>query len=388
MDEKRKTLLFIIPSLSSGGAEKTVANLSEILKDKYNIKIIIFNHEIKYNVNVPVLSIKNSKIFILGKILNFLKRIKFINKVKKDDKVWCTISFLEGPSLYNVLTRQKDKIIVSMRNTMSFQAKSLFRKFRLKYILKKSDKIIALSEMVKYDLIKNFNGNEDKIDVIYNPIDIGVLQKKSKEKVEEELIEKLKGRKIIVNIGRLCHQKGQWHLINSFKMVCEKYPDSLLLILGKGEKEEELKKLVSDLKINDKVIFLGFCDNPYKYMKNSDVFVFSSIYEGLGNALLEACGVGIPIISTDCKYGPREILNPDSNLMIQTNEIEEGEYGILVPPFCGGNTDVEVEVKLADAICRLFENNNKYELYRRKSAERATKFDNSSIKKEWIKIID
>ena len=120
-------------------------------------------------------------------------------------------------------------------------------------------------------------------------------------------------------------------LIRAFSKVAEKNENINLAILGQGELKEDLEKLVAEYNLQDRVFLLGFQSNPFKYVSKSSVFVLSSLFEGLGNVVLEALACNVPIISTDCKSGPREILAPGTSLDKKIESAETNEYGILIP---------------------------------------------------------
>lgn len=390
--ETKKSILFIIPSLSGGGAEKTVVNLANILKDDYNVNIIVFttNNELildkKINcINLNMQFTKN----IFKKVVYSLKKIKRIRKIKKEYNIFCSISFLKRPSLLNVLSKYNEKTIVSFRNKMSEQDNNFLSKLITKYICIKCNYIVALSTMVKYDLETIYKIDNSKIKVIYNPCDVKYIEEMKQKKVDSNLLSKINNRKIILNIGRLSKQKGQTNLILAFKELLQKRQDVVLLILGKGEEEKKITKLIKDLELNENVILYGFVMNPYKYMNISDIFVFSSIYEGLGNALLEAAGAGMPIISTDCKYGPKEILDPNKNLLDTVHEMTLSEYGILIPPFEYEEEKNSRNIKyLAEAMNCLLVNEELRKKYSQLALKRAFDFSPQIIKKQWKKIIN
>lgn len=390
--EQKKSILFIIPTLSGGGAEKTVVNLAMMLKDDYKVNIVVFSDDklvvLDDMINCINLDIKYTA-NPLKKIYNTIRKIIKIRRIKKEMYIDFSISFLKRPSLLNVLTSYKEKKIVSFRNKMSEQDGNWIQKQITKFICFKADKIISLSNMVKYDLEETYKVKENKIVVIYNPCDVKYIEKMKKEKLEKNFLDKIENKKVILNIGRLSKQKGQENLILAFYELQKELEDCVLLILGKGEEEKKLLKLVENLNIGDKVIFKGYVKNPYKYMKYSDIFVFSSIYEGLGNALLEAAGAGMAIISTDCKYGPKEILDPTANLFGCVSSITKAEFGILIPPF---EYDVEknkkniniLKVVMKELLCDI----ELRDYYRKQSVQRSFDFLPMIIKKQWIKIIE
>ena len=388
-----KNILFIIDKLCDGGAEKSIINLTNVLKQDYNIKLLTFEYIIKdYKPEVPIinLNIPKSK-NILRKIINVFRRTIKIRKIKKNLNIDVSISFLPGPNLINCLTKRKDKVIVSIRNTQSKLKKDFFRDFAnlLTYIL--SDKVIAVSNMVKEDFIKRYKVNNKKIEVIYNMIDLNKVEQDLKNDNKKEEIQKSKD-KILINIGRLVEQKGQWHLIRVFKEIIKIYPNIKLVILGRGELEGYLRELIDFYNLKDKVLLLGFKENPYKYLKNSDIYISTSLYEGMSNTILEAMVCGLPVIATDCKSGTREILAPQTNYKKTAINVEEAEYGILVPnlnyKFYKEEKLDEEEEKLKDAIITLLKDNKKYNNYKVQSKMRAKNFDSEIIKQKWKNIIE
>ena len=134
----------------------------------------------------------------------------------------------------------------------------------------------------------------------------------------------------VSTMGRLTEQKGQWHLIRAFKKVVEEIPDAKLYIFGQGILEEKLKKLAADLNIANNVEFMGFVEAPHAYITKSKVFAFPSLYEGLGNVLLEAMACGVACVAADCYSGPREVMAPGTKVLENLDDVEYAEYGILV----------------------------------------------------------
>ncbi len=122
---------------------------------------------------------------------------------------------------------------------------------------------------------------------------------------------------MIISIGRFQKEKDFPTLINAFAKLRERI-DARLVILGDGDERENLESLVKQLGLSAAVDMPGFVENPYSYLSRASIFVLSSVSEGLPNALLEALALKVPIVSTDCVTGPREILR-------------EGKDGILVP---------------------------------------------------------
>jgi glycosyltransferase involved in cell wall biosynthesis len=233
--------------------------------------------------------------------------------------------------------------------------------------------------------------DKKKIQVIYNFYDIDEINKMSTNDIEDEYKEIFKFP-VIINMGSLTKQKGQWHLIRVFKKVKEVIPKMKLVFLGEGELENELKKLVYDLKLEKDVFFLGFQKNPFKFISKAKIFVFPSLYEGFPNAIVEAMTCGIPVISSDCDSGPREILAPNSDIKKKTNCIEYAEYGILIPvcshKILGAETPLSIKEKIiVNSILKLFLRKDLLNKYISKSKERIKYFEKNNILTKYEKII-
>lgn len=336
----KKKIAFLIPDLKDGGAERVVSNLSFYLSKKYNLYVVLYDgRQMDYPIEGVIVDLKviGSKNY-LSKLISFLKRLYKVGKIKKEYKFNATISFLSSANIINLFTNCGEKKIISVRNFKSKDSKGFhgqIYKILIKLFYSRADEIIAVSEGVKKDLIDNFGIHREKIKVIYNPYDIEEIQELSKEAVAEEYRE-IFNHPVTINVGRLNYQKGQWHMIRAFKKVKKEVPEMKLVILGKGELEKYLLNLVNKIGLEEDVIFLGFQRNPFKFISKSTIFILPSLYEGFPNALVEAMVCGVPVISSDCQSGPREILAPNTEIEIKTNTIEYGKYGILLP-VCDGN---------------------------------------------------
>lgn len=347
ISNKKTKVLFVIPNLGKGGAERVLAILLENLdRSKMQPSCIFYNSQHIYNIpdDVKIYSLDHHGEYnLIKKIIYYIKILFKIKKIINIERPKVVFSFLNRTNLIVIFTRllssnfkNNTKLIVSERTTPSVELRGKpYRtmKFLIKILYPKADKIIVNSEGVKRDLIVNFNLPEEKISVIFNPLDIEKIKRLSKEKVIEHLWFD-DNIPMIINVGSLSEPKAQEYLLKAFKLVREE-ADCRLVFLGEGEKEEELKQLSVDLGISNDVAFLGFQNNPFKFIGRSDVFVLSSKFEGFPNALIEAMACGVPVISTRCQSGPEEIITDTVN-------------GLLVPV---GN-----EGKLAEAILKVITN--------------------------------
>ena len=166
----------------------------------------------------------------------------------------------------------------------------------LKYIFYNFADAIITNSYGSGKSLEFFVFNKKKIKPIYNPY-LKTINKK-----------KFKKKNYLITIGRLRKQKDQKTLIEAFKIFSEKNQSYKLVILGNGNLEKKLKMLAKDLNINNKIVFKGWIKNTTRYLKHSKIFVLSSVFEGLGNVLIDAVNYNIPCVSTDCPSGPSEIL--------------------------------------------------------------------------------
>jgi glycosyltransferase involved in cell wall biosynthesis len=222
------------------------------------------------------------------------------------------------------LLSRKTRIIVRESNTLSIKNSSLvypvkfIHNFLYKLFYKKSNLIIAQCQEMKNDLIKYLKIKEDKIKVIYNPLEINKIIFQTNGD-NPYLVNKIN----FLGVGRLTKQKGFDILIRAFSIVVKEIPNSHLTILGEGELLNELENLAYDLGLNNKISFEGFKINPYIYYYYSDTYVLSSRWEGFPNSLLEALACKAKVVSTKCKSGPNEIIgNNEFGILSELNDIE------------------------------------------------------------------
>lgn len=346
-------ILLIIPELGEGGAERSISNLSFILGSNHNVFILQFNllTKARYPYNAELLSLdvpaaKNT----FEKIKNFYLRFIRTKKIKKEHNIDVAISFLEGANYINVLTKSIEKVIISARGSINHDKDInnllgyIRKKILIPVIYKKADHIVALSEGLNSELVDNFKMHAKKVSTIYNYYDFEEIERLADENLDT-IYDKIITRSTIITAGRLHQQKGHSGLIQSFILAKSHMQEPLkLVILGDGQLRNELidfsRKLglmtyarweKSVLNTEFDVYFLGYQKNPYKFISKSGLFAFPSHYEGLGNALVEAISCNVPILSTDCHSGPREILAPNTRPNFQLEKAEYCQFGVLMP---------------------------------------------------------
>lgn len=393
-------ILIICTSLYGGGAEKIISLISQKIEGQ--IIIATFNRKQKilpYGGHVVNLNFKPTNNY-LKKVINSFIRIRTISHLKKRIKPDVVISFMQPPNLLNLITKDKAKTIISIRNFDIIKygfAKSYFLRLEHKlfnFFIKKADIIVTVSEELKETIVKTYHIQEEKVITIYNGCDIDRIKELSQSAVDDR-INPIFNDPVIINVGKLESQKGQIQLIKVFKRLKNKIPDLRLIILGKGSLKSELieyayylKLKVLDFEINksyknEDLVFLGFIDDPYNLIKNSELFVLSSHYEGFPNVILEAMACGTPIVSSNCPSGPKEILVDMEDTSIK--------YGLLLPVLENIDLNEEVisyeEEIWLENIHQLLNDELKRSKYQIKSKERVRYFSLKKLVNNWNNVI-
>lgn len=309
----KKSIIFILPDLEAGGAERIVTTLANHLsEEKFLPSILLLRKEGAYldilKKNVEIIDIKTPRIrYSLIPILREIRR-------RKPDIVFS--GFGEINAYLSLFTKlfPKTKFIARETNVVS---KHVVRK-EIRFFYKfynNYDKIIAQSKDMQDDLIKNFEIKNQKLIKINNPVDVDFIEEKLK--ISEKPPEFSFLHKNIVAIGNLSYRKGFDNLLKVFLHL--KNEKILLHILGDGRDKEMLHQMKRSLNL-DNVIFHGKQSNPYQYLKFADLFILSSRYEGFPNVLLEAGICGVYSLANNCPGGIDEIII--NNLNGEISDIE------------------------------------------------------------------
>ncbi len=395
----KKVGLFI-SGMNKGGAERVVSRLTNILEDDFEVYLILCEDTyMEYkcrgtliNMDVKATNTKWDKPILL------YKRIKKLKKIKIEYDLDIVISFLDSPNIVNVLSKTgKCKTVVSIRNFSENENKnSILGKLTniaISGLYNKADKIIPVTKLIAQNYEENYGIQKEKMSVIYNPYDIVEIQNLANECIQDEYSDFFEQGRIFISVGRQMYQKGFWHLIKSFKLVHDKYSDAKLVIIGRDCDDIKIRTLINQLELNESVLLTGQQENPFKFIKKSYIYVMSSLFEGFPNSMVEAMACGCPIISTDCKSGPREILYENPDLSKTCKDIEKADYGILVPPFDTSEdwnfNNISYEEKLlAQAMILMLSDENIQKKYSKKSIYRSKAFNYNICKQKFTKIIN
>lgn len=289
-----------------GGVEKNFFTISNYLCEKFNnITIITLEKSAKAKLNKKINFIcpKNNFFQILGRRTKFLIALLYLFKEIIDYKNPKVFSFQGHVYCILLCKLLKIKIIVRSNTSPFGWSKNFIKKILYRFIYSLADEIIVNSLEFKKEMKNRFNLNSKSI---YNPLNVSKIKKLSKTNIKFKFFTKHSLN--IINVARLNEQKDQISLLKSINHLKNKIKIRLLII-GSGEEKNLIKKFIIKKNLTKIVKILPFKKNPFPYILKSDLFVLSSKYEGLPNILLETIVLKIPILSSDCSTGPKEILD-------------------------------------------------------------------------------
>ncbi len=315
-DVPLRVLLFL-PDLDGGGAQRTLVNLANALPRDRIEPILVSARTDGYGkdwvaADVPLCDLMTRR---LRGSLRPLRRIirhyqpKVLLSTIADANV---IAYL---AIQGLTTPPK----LILRETNSHRMRDdigLIRRSLIKFAYRRADAVVALSDGVRREIIADHKLDPQRTYTLSNPVNVKEIAN-SVEKVRGEEPPISKTGPLIVSIGRLSRQKGFDLLLDAFSRIGDK--EARLVILGEGEERSCLELMARNLGVANRVIFPGFIDNVALWLAYADLFVLSSRWEGFGHVIVEAMAAGVPVVATDCPYGPREI-------------IRDGKTGLLVQP--------------------------------------------------------
>ena len=319
----RKKILFVRTTMGQGGADRVTSILLHYLdRNQYELSLLLMKREGEHLVDIPndvqILAANATNLwFFLPSLLKNIKRVSPDVVFSIDGGVNIPLSIL---AFFHPF--RKWKCILSERNILFPPGKNKLKR-SLMLIAKRifyrfANVLTAVSGGVREDMEKKLSIAAHSIKVVYNPVVEKSMLQQAQETVDHPWFQSNREVPVIVHAGRFVYQKDHATLVNAFSLLRKKIPCRLFL-LGDGPLSESIKQMVVEKGLNEDVYLAGFDLNPFKYFSKCDLFVLSSIHEGMPGVLIQAMACGAPAVSTDCPSGPNEIID------------KTGENGILVP---------------------------------------------------------
>ncbi len=307
---KKEMAVFVINSLQNGGAERVVVNQAQEMSNRgYAVTIILVHDSIYYqidsNINIIVLGENYRGITKLIYIPIYAKKIDTILEeiLKKNHVILLTANL---PYVHYIcrFSKFRKKFLYVMHNPQFHFAYSkmfLYKKF-IKWLLKGVN-VVGVSQGVVDELNGDYELPREDLRLIYNPINFKEIDDLLQKKTDNDI----PAHKFLLFVGRLTAQKNIFRLLEAYKKSSA-FGNLKLIILGIGELSAQLHKYVVDNNIEDEVIFKGWEHNVFPWMAKADGLICSSDYESFGMVIAEALYCDCPVVSTNCKFGPSEIL--------------------------------------------------------------------------------
>ena len=326
-----KKVLYLIPNLAHGGAEKVLVNLANNMnKTKFDVTVqTLFD----VGVNRQYL---NSDVKYIGGFKRMPRGNTYVMKLFSPEKLYkhfirdnydIIVSYLEGPTarIVSGCTKPNTKLVSWIhieQHTKELASKS-FRSYKEALdCYSKFDRTVCVSDTVKDDF-KSIFDTKKPVEVLYNTNESEKIKKLSDENVDD--VNFSKDIINIISVAKIVPSKGYDRLMKIHKKLIEKNIKNHIYILGIGEEKEKYEKYLTENNLTDTFTFLGYRDNPYKYVKKADLYVCSSRREGFSTAVTEALIVGTPVVSTNCS-GAYELLGENNEYGIVTENNEDALY--------------------------------------------------------------
>ena len=318
MSQQKKIAVLVINCLQGGGAERFVLTLGQGFYELgFEVHLLRFKplveYEINPNINYHLLRFKPYKL-IPGELRRNRRFATALDRYVLDKIGQPTIVLSNLERADSVLSHSHLPNIVNViHNTLSLKYKfdeiKDFDRIKAKFIdIYSKHPCSCVSQGVMEDFIKSF-GDITPITAIHNPIDREAIKKLADAFIPE--YQNYKHQEYIIHVGSFKEAKRHDILLKAYAQTDQSMP---LLLLGQGKRKKDMEQLTIELGLQDKVVFLGFCENPYPFIKHAQFKILTSDWEGFAIVIAEALALGVPVISTDCPSGPKELL-PESNLM-------------------------------------------------------------------------
>ncbi|HEX8657305.1 MAG TPA: glycosyltransferase [Hymenobacter sp.] len=403
-------LLLLIPNLGLGGAQRVFHDHSVELAKTYAVTEAVFNLEggDLYPSGNPVVSLEVSGGGgALAKLQNFRRRISGLRRLRERLRPVACISHLEGADYVNLLSGGPGKTILCVHGSKLHDANIrgplgwLRKKVLIPGLYNRADRIVTVSRDIIPELIAGFGVKPEKLLTINNFFEVAQIEAKSLEPLSTSEAAVYAAAPVLVTSGRLTPQKNQGPLLDAFAALL-RLRSAKLVFVGDGELREALTAHARELGLrvyaawetaapltpDSDVYFLGLQQNPFKYLRPAAAFVFPSAWEGFPMALGEAMICGLPVLSTDCPTGPREMLAPATGTpVVPLRQAERGAYGMLLPMLTQAGTLADDQAVWTAALDELLANSTERNRLGQLARERMQDFTRERIFGQWVELL-
>lgn len=360
-------ILVVLPNLQRGGAERVVSLLTQEWAKQHDVVMVLFDgRDAAYAHGGRLIDLERPPAKAqIARAAQWLMRAELLRRVIRREDPDHIFSFLEIANFPTILASAASgtlsRLAVSVRNNpQQFPAG---QRLLMPVLYRMPRQVVAVSAGVAERLEGVFGLPSERISVIPNPLDMSLIEAGRREPPARTAMPQ--GRRFILGVGRLVHQKGFDLLIEAYSRVSPDF-DVDLVILGEGPERPALESLVRDLGLTHRVFLPGATTNPFAFMARAQVFVLSSRFEGWPNALVEAMATGVAVAAFDCPCGPSEI-------------IEDRVSGAIVAAQDPGG--------LAEAVKELLAKDGLRASYGQRAEAAVSKYTVEGVAGQWLRLV-
>lgn len=411
-DSPAANLLLVISNLGLGGAQRVFHDHSVELAKHYAVTEAVFNME---GGNMYPSGNPQHSLDVAGggspvhKIRNFGRRIARLRALKRQLNAAVCISHLEGADYVNLLSKGSEKVVLCIHGSKVHDGNIrgplgwLRKKVLIPGLYNRADRIVTVSRDINPELIESFGVKPEKLVTINNFFEVEQIAARAQEPLTAAEAAIYTGAPVLVTSGRLTLQKNQAPLVAIFAALRQRRPARLVFV-GDGELRDDLVGQARALGLrvytawdgdslttesDYDVYFLGLQQNPFKYIRPAQLFVFPSAWEGFPMALGEAMVCGVPAVTTDCPTGPREMLAPSTvTPAVPIRAAEAAEFGVLMPMLNHLATRAADQQVWTDTIDELLSDPARRTRLGQLARQRMQDFTRERIFRQWVQLIE
>lgn len=402
MIQRKAKIAFITSSLTSGGAERNTINLALNLPHrsyitdvvsifarndyvgeyKKNLKKLRIQYLLPYDIFFPPLYKFIFAPYVFIRLIVFIKQEKYSLLIASHEYNTFYITVLCGAYLHIPTI-----LVVGNNIDMDLSSKilpvRLFHHIFFPISLRVCNQIVSVSKGVKKQLTKTFKIDDSKIELIYNGVDRWTIY----NQLKKNRVDLAKHNNTVITVGRLIERKGHLSLIRIIKYARDQYKLKIkLTIVGEGKQRKVLEKIIREYKLTNLVRIVDNGGSKlYQRISTAQLFALCSYYEGFGNVIIEAMACGLPVISTNCPYGPSEILDNQPYKLL--NKPKYAKYGVLVPQIQKTDVINSQEKAYAEMLVNLLRTPKILLNYKNESLKRAKFFTLQRMVKKYDNVI-
>ncbi len=405
----RARILMLVTELSMGGAARVVRDVSAMLASRFEVHEAVFNAADGVDFPGPA---KPHSLDVAGggglptKLANFGRRVARTRRLKRRLGIDVSISHLEGAHWVDVLSRGREKVILCVHGSIlhNRDIRGLWGWLRRRAILpavyNRADCIVTVSRDIAPELV-SLGVAPDRIRTINNGFDLQRIDELSREPLSDAEQALVDGGALLITAGRIAEQKNHAALIGIVAALRDRC-SARLALLGDGPLREQLmlEAEAGGLRVwsvwsgeplgpGYDLYLLGVERNPFRWIARADLFVFPSGWEGFPLALCEAMACGVPVVSSDCLTGPREILAPETALpLTPIRSAEAAPFGWLMPLLHVPATRPQAQAVWIETLEGLLGDAEERRRVGEAGRRRMADFSRETITAQWIALVE